>query len=52
MSAEINQAMLEALKKIEQRAQRVYAMRPGHDEEIVMIGMIAESAIAKAREVK
>jgi hypothetical protein len=39
--------LLNTLKAIDRRAKQAYASRSGHDEDISMIGMMAENAILK-----
>lgn len=41
------QDLLKTLKAIDKRAKNAYKMRPGHDEDIAMIGMMAENAVLK-----
>lgn len=36
---------VKTLKTIDRRAKTTYRARPGHDEDVAMIGMIAENAI-------
>lgn len=44
------QQMLKTLKAIDKRSRTAYQSRPGHDEDISMIGMIAETAILNIEE--
>jgi hypothetical protein len=50
ISQEQAQEMLKTLKAIDRRARTTYKERPGHDEDVAMIGMMAENAIINVDE--
>ena len=50
ISQEQAQEMLRTLMAIDRRARTTYKARVGHDEDIAMIGMMAENAILKVDE--
>lgn len=44
---EMIEDLIKTLKAIDRRAKTAYKARPGHDEEIAMIGMMAETAVLR-----